>query len=155
MARLAEVIQSFIVHAHARFRKPSLIVKDVKAEFNVEVSREQVLFYNPERGGEGKRLARKWTKIFEAARKKYIDAEVEIGIAHQSYRLELYQRAADYYENLGNYVLAAEMAERAAKEKGGAYTNKRELTGQNGQPLIPANIESQIEKVYGEGASGK
>jgi hypothetical protein len=155
MAKLAEEVQAFIVHAHARFRKPSLIIKDVKAEFSVDVSREQVLFYNPERGGEGKRLAKKWKKIFDAAREAYIKAEVEIGIAHQSYRLELYQRAADYYENLGNYVLAAEMAERAAKEKGGAYTNRRELTGHGGQPLIPSNIESQIEKVYAEGPAAK
>lgn len=128
MPALSEEVQTFIVQAHACFRKPALIVRDVKAEFGLPLSREQVLFYHPERGGKSKRIAEKWRHIFAETRAAFLKGKVRVGIAHQSYRLSLLQRAADYYEEKGNYVLAAEMAERAAREVGGAYTNRRRVT---------------------------
>jgi hypothetical protein len=154
VAALAEEVQTYIVQAHACFRKPSLIVRDVKAEFNVEVSREQVHFYHPEKGSKTKRLAKKWRAIFEETRKAFVERAVTFGIETQAYRLQLYQRAAEFYEERGNYVLAAEMAERAAKEMGGAYTNRRELTGKEGAPLIP-DVAAALVKVYGDGGTDK
>jgi hypothetical protein len=153
MPTIPEEVQAFIVQAHACFRKPSLIVKDVGAEFDVKVTRDQVYFYHPEKGGKHRRLAARWKKLFEETRKAFVEGNVEIGIAAQVYRLELYQRAADFYEERGNFVLAAEMAERAAKEIGGFYTNRRELTGQGGQPLLPPDIAAAILKVYGGGGA--
>lgn len=152
MAALTDEVQTFIVQAHACYRKTALIIRDVQAEFGLTLTRSQVQFYHPERGGKGKRLAKKWKALFMQTRKEFVDGKVEIGIRQQTYRLELYQRAADFYEEQRNYVLASEMAEKAAKEIGGAYTNKRELTGQGGAPLIPENIGAAILKVYGDGA---
>jgi hypothetical protein len=149
MAALSEDAQTFIVQALACGRRPSFVVKDVKAEFGLTVSREQVLFYHPERGGEGKRLAQKWKDLFAKTQAAYEAEKVKVGIAQQTYRLLLYQRAAEFYEERGNYVLAAEMAVLAAKEVGGAYTNKRELTGRGGEPLVPPDIAATILKVYG------
>lgn len=127
MAKLTEEIQTFIVQAHACFRKPSLIIKDVGAEFGVKLTRDQVQFYHPERGKKNKRLGKKHVSLFYATRKAFLDRKVEIGVAAQSYRLSYYQRAADFYEERGNYVLGAAMVEKAAKEVGGAYTNKHLL----------------------------
>lgn len=149
MPVLSDEIKEFIVQSLACFRKPSLIIKDIQADFGVEATLAHIQTYNPEKGDKAKRLAKKWKLLFEETRKAIIDGKVTVGIAHQSYRLGLYQRAADYYEKMGNYVLAAEMAERAAKEMGGAYTNKRELYGKGGAPLIPNDIGDQILKVYG------
>jgi hypothetical protein len=151
MAALTEEVKTFIVQAHACFRKPSLIKRDVKAEFGLDLKRELIQFYHPEKGSKEKRLAKKWAAIFEKTRAAFIEGKVTTGIALQSYRIGLYQRAADFYEEQGNMVLASEMAEKAAKEQGGAYTNKRELTGQGGQPLIPTNVEANIMKAYGGG----
>lgn len=45
---------------------------------------------------------------------------------------------------MGNLVLVGEMCERAAKEVGGAYTNRREMSGPAGGP-IPVNLPAVIE----------
>lgn len=128
MPALSEEVQTFIVQALACYRKPSLIVKDVKAEFGAAVTLDQVRWYDPGRGSKSKRIARKWRDLFTQTRAAFNADKVQIGIAKQSYRLMLYQRAAEYYEGQGNFVLASRMAERAAKEVGGAYTNKRTVT---------------------------
>jgi hypothetical protein len=153
MAELKEEVKTFIVQAHACFRKPSLIIKDVGAEFGVTITRDQVHFYHPEKAGARKRLGAKWKVLFDATRAAFVKGEVDVGIAKQVYRLKLYQRAAEYYEERGNLVLAAEMAEKAAKEVGGAFTNRRELTGRGGEPLVPPDIAATILKVYGNGGS--
>lgn len=140
MPKLSEEIQAFIVQAHACFRKPSLIAKDVVAEFGVKLARDQIQFYHPDKGAKGKRLALKWKTLFAATRKEFVESKAQVGIAQQTYRLLLYQRAAEFYEEQGNMVLAAEMAERAAKEVGGAFTNKQEhkfdLTGLSDEDLL-------------------
>lgn len=150
MPKLSEEVQQFIVQAHACYRKTSLIRKDLKAEFDLDVPRQNILFYNPERGAKTKPLSQKWKDIFYATRKDFIEGKVRVGIASQTYRLSVYQRAADFYEEHGQFALAAEMAEKAAKETGGAYTNKREVTGEGGKPLIPDNVTTLILKVYGD-----
>ena len=42
-----------------------------------------------------------------------------------------------------NIVLAASLLEQAAKEQGGMFTNKREVSGPNGGPIptMPTTIE--------------
>jgi hypothetical protein len=152
MQKLTEEIKAFIVQAHACYRKTSLIQRDVKAEFSVDVDRQLIHFYHPEKGSKGKRLPKKWRTLFEKTRGAFDDGKVLAGISRQAYRIDLYQRGADHFESLGYYTQAAEMAEMAAKEMGGAYTNKRELTGEGGKPLIPNNISGAILRVYGEGA---
>ena len=125
MAKLAHEIQVFIVQSLARWRKPSLIVKDVKAEFGVTLDRRQVAFYDPETGGE-KRLAKEWRELFEQTRSAYVQGTVQIGIAHKSFRLAMLHRIAERAEGQGNILLAMQAAEQAAKEQGGLYTNRRE-----------------------------
>jgi hypothetical protein len=43
----------------------------------------------------------------------------------------------DRVQGQGNMALAAQLIEQAAKESGGAFTNRREMTGKDGAPLIP------------------
>ncbi len=148
MAALDKDQQAFIVQSHARFRKTSLIVRDVKAEFGIDVSRQQVLFYNPERGGK-KRISKEWQELFDKTRKEYLEGQYKVGIQHQTYRLELLQRIADHAEEIGNLVLAKDAAKQAAEEVGGAFTNKRVLTGPNDTALIPPSVTIALDKVYG------
>jgi len=152
MAELSDEVRTFIVTALACFRRPSLIVRDVRDKFGVELSRHAVQYYHPEKNG-GKRLGEKWRKLFEATRRAFVDKAAEIGIAHQSYRLLLYQRAADYYEERGNYILAAEMIEKAAKEVRGAYTTYKQRGAADGDSLTLDNIAETIISIYNGGGS--
>jgi hypothetical protein len=139
MPRLNQAIQTFIVQSLACFRTPSEVVTAVKDEFNVSVTRPQVQFYDPTKRASQNGLAKKWEKIFKETRDQYIDDLAAVGVAHQRYRLDIIQDVVNRQlsSKLKNEVLLLDAVERAAKEVGGAYTNKRELTGKDGAPLVP------------------
>ncbi|HEX8177868.1 MAG TPA: DUF2280 domain-containing protein [Pyrinomonadaceae bacterium] len=140
MANLSEEVQEYIVTALACGRKNSLIRAEVATEFALTVTRERVLFYHPEKGSKTKRLAKKWKDLFYETQKAFNEGKVQVAISNQLFRLGVYQRAAEFYEKERQYVLAAEMCEKAAKEIGGAYTNRRELTGKGGGPIETAGL---------------
>jgi hypothetical protein len=43
-------------------------------------------------------------------------------------------------EETKRYALAVQLLKQAAEEMGGAYTNKREVSGRDGAPLMPVVI---------------
>lgn len=66
-----------------------------------------------------------------------------IPIAQQAYRLRVLQRSLVKVEGQGNVSMVAQLLEQAAKESGGAFTNRRELTGKGGGPLVTANVSRE------------
>ena len=99
----------------------------MKTTFDVAVSRQQVQFYNPERGGSHKRLAERWRNLFAETRRRY-DADVaSLPIAKQSYRLSRLQRMSEKAEDAGQTALAADLLKQAAQDRGGLFTNRRRL----------------------------
>ena len=56
-------------------------------------------------------------------------------VAHQAYRLRVLNRALERAEKSGNTTLVLQILEQAAREMGGAFTNRREVTGKGGGPI--------------------
>jgi hypothetical protein len=141
MAKLTEDQKRRIVQELACFRTPSEVAAIVKEEYGVEPSRQQVREYNPRQV----EVAPKWRELFDATRKAFLADQADIGIAQPSYRLRELQ---DWYlqaKKSKNGPLAKDLLEQAAKETGGAYTNKREHTGKDGKDLIPPPLNIIIE----------
>ena len=88
MATLGADVQTFIVQRLACFDTPSQVEQAVKLEFGIEVSRQQVQFYDPT---VGKKPAQKWCELFQATRAAYVGSVAEVGIAHPRYRLDRLQ----------------------------------------------------------------
>lgn len=126
MAVLTAEVKTFIVHALACFDTPSQVAESVKAEFGVEVSRQQVEGYDPNKKAADK-LADKWVDLFNETRSKFCNETASIPIANKAYRLRALNRMAIAAEQKKNYPLAAQLMEQAAKESGGAYTNKQSV----------------------------
>ena len=103
---------------------------------SIEVTRQQVSAYDPNRRI-AKDLSAKWRAVFDETRKKFLDDVSTIPIANQAFRLRALNRMYDRVQGQGNMALAAQLIEQAAKESGGAFTNRREMTGKDGAPLIP------------------
>ncbi|MDI3341606.1 MAG: DUF2280 domain-containing protein [Sphaerobacter sp.] len=133
MARLSEEVKTFIVQRLACYDTPQQVADAVREEFGLDVDRRQVQTYDPERTG--KKPSAKWCAIFEATRKKFLEEIDAIPIANKAVRLRRLDRMAREAERRGNYVLTAQLLEQAAKETGGVYTNRRELTGRDGGPI--------------------
>lgn len=126
MAALKNEVKSFIVQALACFDTPSQVVEAVKTEYGLVVSRQQVETHDPTKSA-GKGLARRWVTLFHDTRKRFRDDTADIPIANRAFRLRALGRMAERAESVKNLALAAQLMEQAAKEAGGAYTNKQQV----------------------------
>lgn len=124
MAALKDDVKAFIVQALACFDKPSQVAAAVKDEFRLEVTRQQVETYDPTKYA-GRALNIKWRTLFDDTRKRFREEAAEIGIANRSARLRALDRMADKAESKGNFPLAIQIIEQAAKEVGDVYVNRR------------------------------
>ena len=155
MAALSTEVKSFIVQSLACFEPPTKVVELVKAEFNVQVSRQQVSQYSPG-NAMAEKLSQKWVDLFNSTRERFQKEVSDIPIANKAYRLRMLDRMATRTEGMKNFALTAQLIEQAAKECGDAYTNKHkfEHTGPNGGALAvvsytPADYaaaQSQLEE---------
>lgn len=145
MARLEEVHKRFVVQQLACFRSPTEVCDLVKEEFDLTITREQVRTYNPLQVT----VAPKWKALFAATRESFLAAQAEIGIAQLSYRLQELQEWYWHAKRKKNAGLAKEILEQAAKETGGGFTNRRELTGKDGKEL-PAPT---VNVIIGDGST--
>jgi Uncharacterized conserved protein (DUF2280) len=93
----------------------------------------------------GATLAEDFKRLFFETRKQFLEDLESTPIANKAVRLRRLDRMANVAEDRGNLVLAADLGERAAKEVGGAYTNKHQLehTGKDGKDL-PATPAAQV-----------
>lgn len=142
MAKLNEAVQRFIVQALACYDTPTQAADAVKEEFGIEITRQQAASYDPTKTM-GKTLAKKWRDLFHETRERFRKEVAEIPIADQAYRLRQLHRMTQEAMKRKNIVLAASLLEQAAKEQGGMFTNKREVSGPNGGPIptMPTTIE--------------
>ncbi|MDT9429876.1 DUF2280 domain-containing protein [Escherichia coli] len=133
MAALSPEVKAFIVQALACFDTPTQIASQVKQEFGLDISIQQVSSYDPTKAI-AKNLGQKWIDLFNATRKRFQNEIADIPIANKAYRLRVLDRMATRAEGMKNLALTAEIIEQAAKECGDAYTNRHkfEHSGPNG-----------------------
>lgn len=127
MATLNGKVQAFIVYGFANFMKPQQIVDAVKENFGIEVSRQQVCYYNPESLTRDKDLAPKWLELFEKYRKEATEETKAIAVSHKPYRIKMLQELIEKAMKSGNMVLAADLLKQVAEEMGGKYTNQQKV----------------------------
>lgn len=141
--KYSDQVKTYVVQALACFDSPAVVVKAVKAEFDVVISPQAVEAYDPTKRA-GKKLSQRFRMLFEETRKTFLEDTATIAISHRAVRLRALQRMADKAETQGNMVLASSLLKQAAEEVGGAYTNRREITGKDGKdlptPVSPVTI---------------
>ncbi|CVG58026.1 Uncharacterized conserved protein [Serratia marcescens] len=130
MAALKPDVKAFIIQSLACFDTPTLVVESVQKEFGLKITRQQVESHDPTKVS-GKSLAKKWVDLFYTTRERFKTEISDIPIANKAYRLRVLDRMAMRTETMKNYALAAQIVEQAAKECGGAYTNKQKIETQH------------------------
>lgn len=154
MVKLSEEIKHFIVTELACRRTPSEVVERVKEEYGLELDRRHVHIYNPTKI-QAKPVAKRWRDLFAAAREAFDRDQAAISIASKNFRLRELEDSYYRVKKRGNEVLAKDILKQAAEESGGAYTNRRELTGKDGKDL-PAGAPTVVilpakTEIEGEG----
>lgn len=142
MAALTEEAKITLVQALACYDTPSQAAEAVALAHDIKVDRMQAAKYDPTKPA-GRNLGKKLVDLFHATREAFKTEAAQVPIAMQSYRLKVLQRQLERAEKQGNQAMVSTLLEQAAKEVGGAFTNRREHTGAGGAPLqpMPTTIE--------------
>lgn len=146
MAVLTDEAKVTLVQSLACFDTPTQAVEAVAQAHGIKIERMQAGKYDPTKPG-GRNLSPKLKALFAATREKFLDDVSTIPIAQQAYRLRVLQRNLERADQRGNAAMVTSILEQAAKELGGAFTNRRELTGKGGQPLAMATTNVTPEQL--------
>jgi len=154
MAKLNDDIRRLIVTELAMYATPTEAAQAVEEKFGIKIERQQAYDYDPS-GAHGHKVAKKWRALFEATRENFRKDASAIPIANKNYRLRRLHTMQGKAETMGNLVLASSLLEQAAKEVGGSFTNRRELTGKDGKDLPAASAVVVLpQKEFIEGGEG-
>lgn len=142
MAALKEPVKIFIVQALACRDTPQEVADQVLQEFGVKIDRKQCQLYDPTKAA-GKNLSKKFVELFHKTRADFDAGLIDIPIANKHYRLKQYQKQLE--RNVKNTVMSLKILEQAAKDCGGQFTNKQEITGAGGGPIETINQNVSTE----------
>lgn len=147
MATLKSEHKTFIVTALARYQSPTEIADAVKVEFDLDITRQQVRFYNPLQND---KCPESWRDLFETERAAFLEKLDRIGIANTAYRLMRLDGMLTIILSSArpNMILALDVLKQAAQDVGGLFEAKRDV--QQAAPQMPLSIEAAILKIYGE-----
>jgi hypothetical protein len=123
MPVITDEIKEFIVKGLACYDTPTYVAEAVKANFGIEVTRQQVQVYNP---NSAQPPAQRWCDLHAATRAAFLRDAAAIGIANKVVRLRRLDRLANRCERNG-VALALICLQTAAKECGGMYENRRRI----------------------------
>ena len=136
MATLKEPVKIFIVQSLACRDTPQEVADAVKQEFGIQIERQQVAAYDPTKS-RGKDLSKRFVELFNKTRADFDAGLIDIPIANKHYRLKQYQKQLE--RNAKNVVMSLKILEQAAKDVGGQFTNRQEITGKDGKPIETIN----------------
>lgn len=133
----------------ACYEPPTKVKGLVQERFGVEVSLSQLAYYNPKSIQGSEQLAEKWKAMFEETREKFLNEITEVPISQKVYRLKVLQDNLQNFERIKNYKGMNECLEQAAKEVGGAFTNKHEhdFNGLMGSIEMSSLSEQQLQRI--------
>ncbi|NUG01987.1 DUF2280 domain-containing protein [Acinetobacter oleivorans] len=144
MARLNKRVKLYIVRSLATYETPTETAKGVQEEFGIEVTKQQCEAYDPTKKT-GQDLSEEFKAEFYRVRKEMNDNLSSIPIANIAYRLMRLQKFIDLAQFKENPVIVPSLLEQAAKEVGGLYTNRKEITGAGGGPVKTENTDKPPE----------
>jgi hypothetical protein len=138
---LTDDAKLFVLQSLACYVSPSEVAKQVKEHFKITIGLPAILHYDPTKA-QGRQLSEELKELFYELREKFKTDLDNIPCANAAYRLGVIQRVIEKAESQGNTAMVLQAAEQAAKERGGAYTNRRELTGKDGKPIETSSTVS-------------
>jgi hypothetical protein len=117
-----------IVTEFAQFRTSVEIRRMLADEYGIkDVTIDKILRYDPTRPYSA--LGVNLRKLYDEARKAYVEGTADLAIAQQAYRLRQLERLIGMAMERKQIKLAAELLEQASKEVGGMFTNTRKVEG--------------------------
>lgn len=146
MARLKKSEKIFIVRSLAQFMSISDVMRDFKEKFNVDISPQQVEYYDPTKAASAD-LAQEFIDLFNEARKEYINQPLHnIEAANDIVQLKILSDLL--VSKKGNTILAIKLIDQIQKIMKGHYEKKIEIYGKDGGPIKTETEQKQSLPKY-------
>lgn len=138
-------LRSEVVVRLATGEAPEDVRDWLKKEHQVVVGASAISYYNAANPGARKRMPKCWRELFDRTREEYLEELSNGLILKKAHRIRIAEeRVQRLRRKLAdsaspNPILEQRLQtwlEHIAREEGNAFTNKRELTGADGQPLF-------------------
>jgi hypothetical protein len=123
---LPSKVKRFIVEQNACYEAPSDVVKSVKAEFKLDVTKQHVEKYDPTKAA-GRELSEKLEAHFWATREKY-STLADKNVGSLNYRISMLHAIAQKALARGADKFAADILRQIAEDKGGKYTTRQQIS---------------------------
>jgi len=158
--KLTDAMRRFIVTRLALYDLPSEVAEMLTEQFKVTITITAVRRYDPERNNQ---CSKRWSDLFWVVRKNFHASTAEfVPTANKAVRLAYLDKAARSYLKKGNYFGMAKMLESIAKESGGSFTNRREVTGKDGGPveysdvsdMTDSEIQAEMTQLFSQALAG-
>lgn len=134
---LPHPVKLFIVQQLACFERPSEVVKAVKAEFELVLTRQRVHYYDPTTKL-GAALAPELKALFDAAREEFRKEIDRIPIANKAVQLRVLDKMLALAEGRGQIPMVIATIDAAAAIAG-TIKVRHEHTGKDGGPIEVVN----------------
>lgn len=133
--RLNDAEKAFVVRELAGFGSPKEVSTALMEEMGVQLAPQNIECYDPGKRA-GQHLSKKWRELFAFTRQSFLDeVSNSVPLAHKAVRIRELARGARAFKDAKNYLAMAKLLEQIAREVGGAFTNRRELTGRDAGPI--------------------
>lgn len=141
-AKMNDRIRAEVVVRLAAWEAPSQVQRWLREEHGIEVGLPALTRYNfdnPESRSTG---TEKWIRLFDEARERAKKEISDIPTAHKAVRMRIRDQQIMKLnrKETPNIPLLNELLEAQAKEDGGMFTNRRELTGKGGGPIQTEDV---------------
>ena len=146
MARLKKAEKIFIVRSLAQFMPIAEVVRDIKEKFNLDVSPQQVEYYDPTKVA-GADLAQELVDLFNEARKEYL-AQPLHNIIGANDIIQLQILSDLLVSKKGNVVMSIKLIDQIQKIVKGHYERKLEITGKDGGAIKTETEHSQRPPMF-------
>ena len=146
MARLKKAEKVFIVRSLAQFIPIAEVVSGIKEKFNIDVSPQQVEYYDPTKVASAD-LAQEFIGLFNEARKEYI-AQPLHNIIGANDIVQLQILSDLLVSKKGNVVMSIKLIDQIQKIMKGHYEKKIEITGAGGGPIKTENEQKATQPKY-------
>lgn len=143
---LPDNVKTFIVIRNACRDSPSTVVKAVKEVFGIDVSSAAVERYDPTKAN-GQTLSIRFKQLFRTAQREYQAMVIRAGISDKRWRMQCLHNITIRAMDSGNYVLAMQAMEQAAKEEGGQYTNKSVIQVDEKRQMMARLLQCRPEDI--------
>ncbi|RKG47183.1 DUF2280 domain-containing protein [Acinetobacter cumulans] len=146
MARLKKAEKIFIVRCLAQFMSISDVISDFKEKFNIDVSPQQVEYYDPTKAASAD-LSQEFIDLFNEARKEYINQPLH-NIVGANDIVQLQILSDLLVSKKGNVVMSIKLIDQIQKIVKGHYEKKFEITGKDGGAIKTETEHSQRPAMY-------